>query len=122
MPPHATQPVGDFDGDGHLDLAVANAYDGTVSVSLGQGDGTFLVAQNYDVGSFPFPTSVAVGDFNGDGKLDLVVASGPYDSGMVSVLLGRGDGTFQAAQSYAVGNGPRSVAVGDFDGDGFPDL
>jgi hypothetical protein len=66
------------------------------------------------------PLSVAVGDFNGDGVPDLVVANRAYNN--VSVLLGNGDGTFRAAASYAVGSGPVSVAVGDFNGDGKLDL
>ena len=65
--------VGDFNGDGILDLAVANRYQNTVSVLLGQGDGTFLPAQSYAAGIYP--RSVAVGDFNGDGKPDLAVAN-----------------------------------------------
>ena len=112
--------VGDFNGDGNLDLAVANDGSYDVSVLLGIGDGTFLAAVNYDVGpdsSFP---SVAVGDFNGDAVKDLAVASGFY--GKVSVLLGNGDGTFQAAQYFAAGVQPWSVVVGDFNGDGLQDV
>jgi hypothetical protein len=70
---------------------------------------------NYGAGGAP--TSVAVGDFNGDGKLDLAVAK---PSSTVSVLLGNGDGTFQAALNYNAGTNPTSVAVGDFNGS--PDL
>ena len=88
-----------------------------VSVLLGKGDGTFQTQKTYAVGNGP--NSVAVGDFNGDGKADLAVAN--YDNN-VSVLLGNGDGTFQTQTTYAVGNGPRSVAVGDFNGDGKADL
>jgi hypothetical protein len=62
---------------------------------------------------------VAVGDFNGDGVLDLAVAN-VFSN--VSVLLGNGDGTFQAAQNFGAGGGPFSVAVGDFNGDGVLDL
>ena len=72
----------------------------------------------YDVGLQP--DSVAVGNFNNDGKLDLAVAKGVSNS--VSILLGNGTGTFQAAEDYRVGNNPLSVAVGDFDGDGKLDL
>jgi predicted dienelactone hydrolase len=116
--------VGDFNRDGKLDLAVAdsaiNGGTSGVSVLLGNGDGTFQAAQTYDTGTGAFAVSVAVGDFNGDGKLDLAVA----DNGLnkVSVLLGNGDGTFQAAVDYATGSGPYSVAVGDFNGDGKLDL
>jgi hypothetical protein len=71
--PNPAVAAGDFNGDGHLDLAVANSGDGTVSILLGKGDGTFQAAQTYAVGSFP--TSVTVGDFNSDGHLDLAVAT-----------------------------------------------
>jgi len=109
---------GDFNGDGRDDLAVANQASGTLSVLLGDGDGTFQPPLTFTAGGSP--VSVAVGDFNGDGKPDLAVAN--YDSDDVSVLLGNGDGTFQAAQTFAVGHNPGSVAVGDFNADGKLDL
>jgi hypothetical protein len=114
--PTGTNPLAvvtaDLNGDGRLDLITANAGDNTISVRLGNGDGTFGAAQTYAVGTGP--DSVAVGDFNGDGKLDIVTAN--EGNNTVSVLLGNGDGAFGAAQSYAVGSQPASVAVGDFDG------
>ena len=73
-----------------------------------------------DYGAGESPISVAVGDFNGDGKPDLAVAN--YATNNVSILFGNGDGTFQAAVDYGVGSKPDSVAVGDFDGDGRLDL
>src|SRR5262249_20769798 len=80
--------VGDFNGDGVQDLAVANNGSNDVSVLLGNGDATFQGARNFAAGRLP--SSVAVGHFNGDGRQDLVVAnSGSND---VSVLLGNGDG------------------------------
>src|SRR5262249_10138672 len=110
--------VGDFNGDGHQDLAVTGG--GGVGVLLGKGDGTFQPAVFYTAGYFPF--AVVVGDFDGNGAPDLAVANCAV-SGAVSVRLGRGDGSFQAATSYATGTQyPRSVAVGDFDRDGWPDL
>ena len=108
--------VGDFNGDGKRDLAVATRE--FVAVLLGKGDGTFRTAVNYAAGLNP--GSVVVGDFNGDGKPDLAVAN--YDSNNVSVLLGNGDGTFEAAVNYLTGLNPYSVAVGDFNGDGKRDL
>ncbi len=112
--------VGDFNGDGKPDLAVADYGTNTVSVLLGVGDGTFGPDAAFAVGSEP--TSLATGDFNGDGKLDLVVTN--FNSNTVSILLGNGDGTFQPAvtRTYSVGNGPISVAVADFNRDGKLDL
>jgi hypothetical protein len=113
--------VGDFNGDGKVDFATAN-NSGSVSVLLGNGDGTFQTAINYDTGSgfTSYPWSVAVGDFNGDGEADLVAAD---DRGnFVSVLFGNGNGTFQNARHYGVGEEPFFVAVGDFNGDGREDL
>src|SRR5262249_47808781 len=119
---------GDFNGDGVPDLVVTNAgtppdYAGSVSVFLGKGDGSFQAAQSFGAGSYS--TSVAVGDLNGDGVPDLVVANAgmyPDYAGSVSVLLGSGDGSFQTAQSLSASDRPRSVAVGDFNGDGGLDL
>jgi hypothetical protein len=123
--PHSMT-VGDFNGDGKLDLAVANACgsdpncgsESTLSVLLGDGRGNFTLASSPVVGGWPW--SVAVGDFNGDGKLDLAVAN--QSSNTVSVLLGDGTGKFTLASSPATDYGPSSVAVGDFNGDGKLDL
>ena len=111
--------VEDFDGDGNLDLAVANDGSYYVSVLLGNGDGTFKDQEVFSV--YAASRTVAVGDFNGDGKPDMALTNIIAD--WVSVLLGYGDGTFQAAQTFAVGVYPLAVAaVGDFDGDGQLDL
>jgi hypothetical protein len=110
---------GDFNNDGIPDLVVVNdLYVGTISVSLGVGDGTFLPAVVYSVGNYP--QSVAVGDFNHDGKLDLVVTNDDGDD--VSVLLGNGDGTFQTQTTFATGTEPHGVAVADLNRDGIEDL
>lgn len=105
----------DLNGDGKPDLVTANYYDSTVSVLLGNGNGTFQTAVPYSAG--PSPTWVAVGDFNGDSKPDLAVA----DVSGVSILLGNGDGTFQAAVNYLYT--PQTfVTVADVSGDGKADL
>src|SRR5215831_12769051 len=79
---------------------------------------SFIASLDFEAGSDP--QSVAVGNFNGDGALDVVVAN--LLDNNVSVLLGNGDGSFQPARSFDVGRQPYSVAVGDFNGDGVPDL
>ncbi len=122
--------VGDFNGDGIPDIAVANQgtapnyADGSVTILLGNGDGTFTVAGTYPAGYES--NAMSVGDFNGDGILDIVVANfgipGSGANGDVSVLIGNGDGTFQAAVHYQAGTGPSSAEVGDFNGDGIPDV
>jgi len=114
--------VGDFNGDGKPDLAVANEGIGRISVLVGRGEGKFRAAVDYQAaaGAEADPVAVAVGDFNGDSKLDLAVVHHASDT--VSVLLGTGVGTLQKPVDYAVGSGPQSVAVGDFDGDGQLDL
>jgi hypothetical protein len=112
--------VGDFNQDGKLDIATSNYYGNTVSVLLGNGDGTFKPYVDY---STEFgPDTVVIGALNRDGKLDLAVRN--QSSNTVSVLLGNGDGTFQSARSFLVGVGTISsrVAVGDFNGDGNLDL
>ena len=124
--------VADLNGDGHLDLVVANTYGdlGTISVLLGNGDGTFQTPLNQGWDGFT-GTSVAIADVNRDGKRDLVVGGvrcsescgqGPHYA--IGVLLGNGDGTFQATMAYASDDsGERGLAViADFNGDGRPDL
>ncbi len=110
--------VGDFNGDGNYDIAVANYFSGNVSVLLGKGDGTFQASTEYDVGTLP--RALAVGDFNGDGVADLAVAN--YLDGTVSILMGKGDGSFAPAHTVPVGGSPAAVTVADFNGDGLGDL
>jgi hypothetical protein len=131
----ASVAIADLNGDGKPDLVVANECvdfpincAGIVGVMLGNGDGTFQPAVTYSSGGGA-ADSVAVADVNGDGKADLVVANcsnvDGCDSGygVVAVLLGNGDGTFQPAVTYYSGGAePISVAVADLNGDGKSDL
>src|SRR5690348_9240552 len=98
-------------------LAMAALLFLTSEFSLGAGI-TFSTPVGYQAGEVP--SAVAVGDFNGDGNLDLAVAN--LVSNDVSILLGNGDGTFQPALSYSAGSGPESITIGDFNGDGRLDL
>ena len=110
----------DFNGDGKLDLAVADWSDDTISVLGGVGDGSFAPATTVDVGLVP--ADLAVADFNGDGLADLAVADWAATDDTVGVLLVKGDGAFAAPQTFAVPTNPHGLAVGDFNGDGAPDL
>ena len=114
--------VGDFNKDGMIDLAVVNAGSGTVSILNGNGNGTFTVTQNIRVG----PTTgtgasdlIAL-DISGDGNLDLITGNTLQNE--VAVLMGLGNGNFQAVQDYAVPSGPAYLATGDSNRDGKPDL
>jgi hypothetical protein len=127
--------TGHFNDDGavdFVDLAVASLGSDAVSVLLGNGDGTFRAAKNFEVGDSPM--SVTSGDFDGDGKADLATADDPSNpasgniADSVSVLLGNGDGTFKDARRFSFPVGPdnhanpRQVVSADFDGDGKADL
>ena len=115
--------VVDVNNDGTPDVAAANNGANTVAVLIGNGDGTLRAAQTFAAGNGP--TSVAAGDFNRDGRSDLAVASynAATSSGQhVAVLIGNGDGTFQAARNYPAGYESLWVATGDFNADGTSDL
>jgi len=110
--------IGDLNGDGKPDLAVANTASDTMSVLLNRGRGRFERSRFDKTGAGPY--RVAIGDLNGDGKPDVAVAD--YGAGTVSILMGRGDGNFEPKVDYGVGGGPWQVAIGDLNGDGKPDL
>src|SRR5262249_55569419 len=113
--------AGDFNGDGKLDLVTANYGSSNLSVFQNMGGGTFANFSGSPFGDGGSnPIAVTVGDFNSDGKLDLALAN--YGSANASVMLGNGDGTFQAPSISAVGTNPYAVAVGDFNGDGKLDV
>jgi uncharacterized membrane protein len=126
--------VADVNGDGKLDLVVANGCLGTdcstgsVGVLLGKGDGTFEKVRTYSSGAASvFGSHVAVGDLNGDGKLDLAVATTGTtccSEGVIGILLGNGDGTFKKAKTYATGGFDAIgwVEIADVNGDKKPDL
>jgi FG-GAP-like repeat/Abnormal spindle-like microcephaly-assoc'd, ASPM-SPD-2-Hydin len=118
---------GDFNGDGKLDIALTNNDStGLAAVVLGNGDGTFGPPVTYSTGAYS--TGIAAADLNGDGKLDLVVANQCSNAnctggaGTVAVLLGNGDGTFQPASNFAIGDVGVGVAIGDFNLDGKLDV
>jgi hypothetical protein len=108
----------DLNGDGKLDLAVANAGSNTVSVLFGLGNGAFAAATNYGVGAEP--KAVTIKDLNGDGKLDMVTAN--QGSSNVSVLLNNGNGTFASAVNYNGATNSHEAALSDVDADGDYDI
>lgn len=119
--------VSDLNGDGYPDIAVTDYYSNSVSVFLGNGDGTFQPQKTYPVGTNPW--DVAVGDFNKDGYPDLAVTNSCSDPSTatvcdysVGILLGNGDGSFQAQKTYPTGAPPTGITVSDLNDDGNPDL
>ena len=114
--------VADFNGDGIPDLAVANYGDDTVSIIIGNADGLFPVSASSNIAVGSEPMSVVVGDFNSDGIPDLAVANS--GSNTVTILLGKGDGTFSQTANGTVGVGsmPVSLAAVDLNGDGTSDV
>ncbi len=105
--------IGDMNADGKNDVVIAEGGGNSVSVLLGNGDGTLHFASRSQVGDLA--VSVAIGDLNRDGRPDVVAATS-FDDGL-SVLLGNGNGTLQPAFNYVVGNAPNSVVLADVNGD-----
>ncbi len=119
----------DLDGDGNGDLVVGYEGDSAgISILLGNGNGTFELSGHY--GPLPTPASIshqqtitealAVGDMNGDGKLDVAFAN--FNTSVMSIVLGAGDGSFGARTDFATGLNPSNIAVDDFDGNNRMDL
>ncbi len=117
--------VGDFTGNGHQDIAVGTEG-GELDVFLGNGDGTFGNPRVVNLGSNNSINTLVAGDFNGDGRLDLAAGSnllsGQTQTGLVTVLLGNGDGTFRAQPAVTVATSVSAVAAADFNGDHRLDL
>jgi hypothetical protein len=118
----------DFNNDGYLDLATLDTGSSEISVFVNNHDGTFSGPSFYggwagNVGDGANPQEIAAADFNHDGKMDLVLTASPLYGAGAAILFGNGDGTFQQpAVSYATDIQLSSVAVGDFNGDGNPDI
>jgi hypothetical protein len=125
--------VGDLNGDGRPDLVVSNTLFNTVSVFLGNGNGTFQSPRQFDVGAFAltarglfvqslpsFGRGLTISDFDRDGIPDVAVTN--YSSADVSVLIGRGDGSFRPQRRTDATTAPLAVAAGDLNGDGLGDL
>jgi hypothetical protein len=112
----------DFNNDGNLDLAVVDNSGNQVEVLLGNGAGAFPATSTYSTGSSPY--SIAVADLNNDGNLDMVIGNNGASS--VTVLLGNGAGSFSqpTGSPFAAGANPSpsALVIGDFNGDGKPDL
>jgi hypothetical protein len=115
----------DFNADGNLDLAVTSQFGGVSPLDLGYGKGAFSSAGDLFTSTNGFPSDVAVGDFNRDGKLDAVVANGgsvKYPGSGVSVCLGNGDGTFRGGSFIALGQNLSAIVTADFNADGKLDV
>jgi Flp pilus assembly secretin CpaC len=112
--------TGDLNNDSHPDLVVVNQADNTVSVLLGNGNGTFTAATNSPLATGQAPTAVTISDFNADGNLDIAVTDPQTDS--VSVFLGVGQGLFAPAFELPVGSNPSALLSAALSGASLPDV
>jgi len=114
--------VADFNGDGKLDVATFSCETADVSIVLGNGDGTFGAVSSFVTRpcGVSFSLGIITGDLDGDGKVDVATAN--YSDNTVSVLLGKGDGTFSTHTEFTTGASAQGIAVADFNGDGKLDL
>ena len=112
--------TGDVNNDSHPDLAIVNQTDNTVSVLLGNGDGTFTPATNSPLATGQAPTSVTISDFNADGNADIAVTDPQTDS--VSVFLGLSEGLFAPAFELPVGTNPTAILSANLSGASLPDV
>ncbi|MFN0205051.1 MAG: FG-GAP repeat domain-containing protein, partial [Planctomycetota bacterium] len=112
--------ITEVNGDAKKDIVMVNSITHDISVLMGSGDGGFGVAMNYSVSPGINPYSLAMGDFNGDGKAD--VATGNWNSQDISILLNAGTGSFGAPGNFSIGKVPVSIAIGDANGDGNLDI
>ncbi|CAF3155869.1 unnamed protein product [Rotaria sp. Silwood2] len=114
--------IGDFNNDNKLDIIVANSLHGNVGIFLGYGNGSFEAQRKIEAGDESSPFSIAVGDFNNDSQLDVVVANFLFEN--VVILLGDGNGDFPISRAYFTDTGfmPYSIAVGDFNNDNILDI
>jgi FG-GAP-like repeat/FG-GAP repeat len=117
--------IGELNGDGKPDLALANLKSRSISVLLNRGQGDFQERVNYATASEAW--DIAIGDLNGDGRSDLAIASTNFVYGdgsvsRVSVFINSGDGSLGSRVDYRPARGSVSIAIGDLNGDGRPDL
>ncbi len=112
--------LADFDLDSNLDMVVSSTSANNVRVFLGNGTGSFSSSASYSTGYSSYPRAIALGDFNKDNELDMVVAD--YSAGNIAILLGSNGGNFSAATFCSVGANPYGVAVGDVNNDTCSDI
>jgi hypothetical protein len=113
--------VADFNADGKQDLALVDTVNNTLDIALGKGDGSFAAASMISLGTSITPKWLGTGDFNQDGKADLVVTAANNPQALI--FVGNGNGTFvPQTLASSTSNAPQFLAIGDFNGDGESDL